>query len=163
MKNFSTWMLVMFMIMFWLLRIMVAFTYELGIDFGGIEPFNQTMEIILLFVVLVCMLFIIKRKIIGALIYLLAYGMYFGSNLLTGITTLATASSDVNLSSMGLYLNTLISLIGIIIPVAILFDLLLDKNRKANPKDKKTDWFYKNEQFDRKMDERADKNNYRTM
>ena len=29
------------------------------------------------------------------------------------------------------------------------FDLLLDKNRKANPKNKKTDWFFKNEKFDR--------------
>lgn len=163
MKNFSTWMLVMFMIMFWVFRIIVAVTYELGADFGGIEPFNQTMEIILLFVVLVCMLFIIKRKIIGALIYLLAYGIYFGSDLITGITTLVTATSDVNISNMGLYLNTFISLIGIIIPVAILLDLLLDKNRKANPKDKKTDWFFNNEQFDRKMDDRADKNNYRTL
>lgn len=163
MKNFSTWLLVMFMVMFWVFRIIVAVTYELGADFGGIEPFNQTMEIILLFVVLVCMLLIIKRKIIGALIYLLAYGIYFGSDLVTGITTLVTATSDVNASSMGLYLNTFISLIGIIIPVAILLDLLLDKNRKANPKDKKTDWFFNNEQFDRKMDDRADKNNYRTM
>lgn len=163
MKNFSTWLLVMFMIMFWVFRIIVAVTYELGADFGGIEPFNQTMEIILLFVVLVCMLFIVKRKIIGALIYLLAYGIYFGSDLITGITTLVTATSDVNISNMGLYLNTFISLIGIIIPLAILLDLLLDKNRKANPKDKKTDWFFNNEQFDRKMDDRADKNNYRTM
>ena len=163
MKNFSTWLLVMFMIMFWVFRIIVAVTYELGADFGGIEPFNQTVEIILLFVVLVCMLLIIKRKIVGALIYLLSYGIYFGSDLITGITTLVTATSDVNVSSMGLYLNTFISLIGIIIPVAILLDLLMDKNRKANPKDKKTDWFFNNEQFDRKMDDRADKNNYRTM
>ena len=44
-----------------------------------------------------------------------------------------------------------------------IFDLLLDKNRKAHPKDKKTDWFYKNEQYDRKLDDRADKNNYRTL
>lgn len=28
---------------------------------------------------------------------------------------------------------------------------------------KKTDWFYKNEEFDRKLDDRADKNNYRTL
>ena len=55
------------------------------------------------------------------------------------------------------------SIIGIILPLAVLIDLLLDKNRKLNPKDKKTDWFYKNEEFDRKLDERADKNNYRTM
>ena len=163
MKNFSTWMLVMFMAMFWVLRIIIAFTYEMGGSFGGIEPFNQTMEIILLFVVLACMLLVVKRKMIGALIYLLAYGMYFGTSLITGITTLITASSDITISNAGMYLNTFISLIGIAIPVAVLFDLLLDKNRKANPKDKKTDWFYKNEQFDRKMDERADKNNYRTL
>ncbi len=163
MKNFSTWMLVMFMAMFWILRIVVAFTYELGIDFGGIQPFNQTMEIILLFVVLLCMILIVKRKMIGALIYLLAYGMYFGTNLLTGMTNILSASSDINIADVGLYLNTFISLIGIVIPIAILFDLLLDKNRKAHPKDKKTDWFYQDEKFDRQMDERADKNNYRTL
>ncbi len=163
MKNFSTWMLVMFMAMFWILRIIVAFTYELGIDFGGIVPTNQTMEIILLFVVLVCMILITKRKMIGAFIYLLAYGMYFGTDLMVGITTLITDTSNITSSNMGIYLNAFISLIGIAIPVAVLFDLLLDKNRKANPKDNKTDWFYKNEQFDRKMDERADKNNYRMM
>lgn len=163
MKSLASYLLVMFMAMFWVFRIIVAFTYELGMDFGGIEPFNQTMEIILLFIVLVCILFIIKRKIIGALIYLLAYGMYFGSNLITGIITLTTINSDMTLSSMGLYLNTFISLIGIAIPIAVLFDLLLDKNRKANPKSNKTDWFYNNEQFDRNLDDRADKNNYRTL
>lgn len=163
MKNFSTWMLVMFMVMFWILRIIVAFTYELGIDFGGIVPTNETMEIILLFVVLVCMLLIIKRKIIGAFVYLLAYGMYFGTNLVVSINTLTISTTNMTTSNMGFYLNAFISLIGIVIPVAVLFDLLLDKNRKANPKDNKTDWFYKNEQFDRKMDERADKNNYRMM
>lgn len=163
MKNFSTWMLVMFMAMFWLLRIVVAVTYELGIEFGGIEPLNQTMEIILLFVVFVCMLLIIKRKIIGALIYLLAYGMYFGSTLVTGIIALTNTTAEITMTSIGIYLNTFISLLGVGIPIAVLFDLLLDKNRKANPKDKKTDWFYNNEKFDRKMDERADKNNYRTL
>jgi len=163
MKNFSTWMLVMFMVMFWILRIIIAFTYEMGGDFGGIQPFNQTMEILLLFVVLLCMILVVKRKMIGALLYLLAYGMYFGTSVVTGITTLVTADTEIEVANIGMYLNTFISLIGIAIPVAVLFDLLLDKNRKANPKDKKTDWFYKNEQFDREMDERADKNNYRTM
>ena len=163
MKNFSTWMLVMFMAMFWLLRIVVAVTHEMGGDFGGMQPINQTMEIILLFVVLVCMLLIIKRKMVGALIYLLAYGLYFGADLMTGITTMLGTTPEITTSSMGSYLNLFVSLIGIVIPIAVLFDLLLDKNRKANPKDKKTDWFYKNEQFDRKMDDRADKNNYRTL
>lgn len=163
MKNFSTWMIIMFMVMFWILRIIIAFTYEMGGSFGGLEPINQTMEIILLFVVLVCMLLIIKRKMIGALIYLLAYGMYFGTSLITGITALTTSTVEITALNMGNYLNTFASLIGVAIPIAVLFDLLLDKNRKANPKDKKTDWFYKNEKFDREMDERADKNNYRTL
>ena len=61
------------------------------------------------------------------------------------------------------YMSLLVALVGIAIPVAALFDVLLDKNRKLNPKDKKTDWFYKNKDFDRKLDERADKNNYRTL
>ncbi len=100
---------------------------------------------------------------IGALIYLLAYGMYFGESVVTGITTLVSAEADISLDSAGLYFSMLISFIGIIIPVAVLLDLLLDKNRKANPKDKKTDWFFKNEKFDRKLDDRADKNNYRTL
>ena len=43
--------------------------------------------------------------------------------------------------------NMFVSSIGIIIPIAVLFDLLVDKNRKAHPKDKKTDWFYKNEEL----------------
>ncbi len=163
MKNFSTWMLVIFMAMFWFLRMIIAVTYEMKIDFGGLEPFNQTMEIILLFVVLACMILIVKRKLVGALIYLLAYGMYFGSDVIKGLTTVFTSSGEISMGGMGMYLNTFVSVIGIIIPIAILLDLLMDKSRKANPHDKKTDWFYGNEKFDRQMDERADKNNYRTL
>ena len=161
MKNLSTWLLVMFMIMFWVFRIVVAFAFEINMDLGGIVPINQTMEIILLFVVLLCLILIVKRKIIGALIYLLAYGLYFGADVVNNVSALLSAVEtgvDINL-----YANLLMSLIGLILPIATLLDLLADKARKANPKDKKTDWFYNNEQFDRKLDERADKNNYRTL
>lgn len=161
MKNFSTIILVMFMAMFWGFRLIVAFMHEIGQDLGGIVPFNQQMEIILLFVVLLCMILIVKRKLIGSLIYLLAYGMYFGTDLISAITNLMNQTGGM--IDINLYMNTFISLIGIALPIAVLFDLLLDKNRKAHPKDKKTDWFYKNEAYDRKLDDRADKNNYRTM
>ena len=163
MKNFSTWMLLMFVIMFWILRIAVAISAETGDSFAGIEPFNQTLEIILLFVVLACVILIVKRKMIGALIYLLAYGMYFGGSLMTNITTLIGSSSNISMANSGMYLGAFVSLVGVILPIAVLLDLLFDKGRKANPKDKKTDWFYNNEQYDRKMDDRADKNNYRTL
>ena len=65
--------------------------------------------------------------------------------------------------TIGTSLSMIVSLIGVVLPLAVLIDLLLDKQRKANPKDNKTDWFYKNKDFDRKLDDRADKNNYRTM
>ncbi len=161
MKNFSTIILVMFVAMFWFFRMVVAFMYEIGQDLGGIVPYNQQMEIILLFVVLLCMILIVKRKMIGALIYLVAYGIYFGTGLVSSFG--AMANPGEGLIDVTIYLNGFISLVGIVLPIAVLLDLLLDKNRKAHPKDKKTDWFYKNEQFDRKLDERADKNNYRTM
>lgn len=157
MKNFSTWMLVMFMVMFWVFRVIVAVMPEFGTTLAGIAPLNQNLEIILSFVVLVCIVLIVRRKLIGALIYLLAYGMYFGVDVINNIQTV------LNGASMETALNVFISIIGIILPIAVLADLLLDKGRKANPKDKKTDWFYNNEQFDRKLDERSDKNNYRTL
>lgn len=159
MKNLSTWLLISFMGAFWIFRIVIALLYQLAIEFP-IIPFNLNMEIILLFVTLICILLIIKRNILGALIYLLSYGMYFGVNLAGDISIML--SSNENLS-INIYTSAFISLIGISIPIAVLFDLLLDRNRKNNPKDKKTDWFYKNEKFDRKMDDRADKNNYRTL
>ena len=62
MKNFSTWMLVMFMILFWILRIIVAVSAELNWDLGALKPLNQQVEIILLFVVLVCVILVVKRK-----------------------------------------------------------------------------------------------------
>ena len=64
---------------------------------------------------------------------------------------------------LSMYMTVFFEFIGLIIPLAALFDVLLDRNRKEHPVDKKTDWFYKNKDFDRKLDDRADKNNYRTL
>ena len=93
MKNFSTWMLVMFMVMFWVFRVIVAVMPEFGTTLGGIAPLNQNLEIILSFVVLVCIVLIVRRKLIGALIYLLAYGMYFGVDVINNIQTVLNGAS----------------------------------------------------------------------
>ena len=159
MKNFSTWLLACFMVMFWVFRIIVALMAQLNQEFF-VTPFDETMEIILLFIVLLCLVLVVKRKMAGALIYLFAYGMYFGSDVATKLSVLFEDASQLGLND---YTALIISLIGIILPIAVLLDLLADKNRKAHPKDKKTDWFYKNEAYDRKLDDRADKNNYRTL
>ena len=159
MKNFSTWMILMFVIMFWAFRAFVAFFGAYGGGFAGVEPLNDTIEVILLFVVLVCVLLIVKRNIIGAFVYLGAYGLYFGADCISTISRMINGESI----SMGNALGAFMAVLGIILPVAVLLDMLADKARKANPKDKKTDWFYKNEKFDRELDERADHNNYRTL
>ena len=158
MKKFSTWLLVMFMIMYWVFRIIVAVTDELGIEFYGLKTLDMRIEVVLLFIVLVCIILVIKRNTIGALVYFLSYGLYFGVDAYNSIMAIAKGG---NVADTGL--NAFASIIGIVLSVAVLIDLLLDKNRKANPVDKKTDWYYKNEEYDRKMDDRADKNNYRTL
>ena len=53
MKNLSSWLIVMFILMFWLFRVIVAITGSMGLEFVT-KPINNNVEIILLFVVLAC-------------------------------------------------------------------------------------------------------------
>ena len=158
MKNLSSWLIVIFILMFWAFRLVIAITNQMGADFF-IKPIDPAAEIILLFVVLAIVPFIFKRKLIGGIAYLGVYGWYFGRGLFENIAKIINHES----LSTDIYTGMFFSLIGIVIPIIAVFDILLDKNRKINPVDKKTDWFYKNEEYDRKLDERADKNNYRTL
>lgn len=154
--SFSSMLLFIFMIMFWIFRVVVAFTTSMGIDIG-FTVINMSIEIILLFAVFICALFIAKNKIIGAIAYLALHGFYFGVDLYNSLMPIMNGQT----MALGDYTNVMVSFIAIIIPVVILFNMLFERNRKAHPVDKKTDWFYKNEQFDRKLDERADQNEYR--
>ena len=154
MKNLTTYLFVMFMAMFWVFRIIVAFCYNMGIDFITI-PYDFNFEIILLFLTFAAMILIIRRNMLGAIIYAIGYWLYFG----TTIYYLIPAIIDT--PSMQNYMDLIFAAIGIIIPFLILSDMLLDRNRKEHPKDKKTDWFYKNKDYDRKFDERADRNEYK--
>lgn len=157
MKNFSSWLIAMFAFMFWGFRLIGTVMYSLGNEFI-FEPTNLTMEVVLLFITFICICFIIKRRLLASIIYLLAHFLYYGPSFYTNFMAVINNTLDVSL-----YVGTFLEFIGLILPLAAVFDVLLDKNRKAHPTDKKTDWFYKNEQYDRKLDERADKNNYRTL
>ena len=158
MKNLSSWLIVMFIIMFWLFRIVVAVTGSMEIEFFE-KPIDIKAEIILLFVVILCVPFIFKRKLVGALIYLGAYGWYFGRGLIQNIMQIIKGET----LGMDTYMSMFIALIAITLPIVAIFDILVDINRMKNPVNKQTDWFYKNEEYARKLDERADKNNYRTL
>ena len=58
MKNLSTYLVIIFMIMFWIFRIMFAVTNTLGIDIGFTIP-NYNMEVVLLFITLLSIILIL--------------------------------------------------------------------------------------------------------
>ena len=158
MKSFSSWLLVMFMGMFWLFRVAVAFQAQYEQNFGGFIAFDNTIEIVLLFVAILCMILVLRRSLIGGILYLGTYGYYFGGYILKNAIPVLMEGESMDMSVMQ---NSFVAMIAIIIAFCVLFDLLVNKIRKRDPKDKKTDWFFQNEQYDRKYDERADKNQYR--
>ena len=157
MKNLSSWLITIFAFAFWGYRLIETTLYSMGTELVA-PPMNMAMEITVLFVSFICICFIAKRKMLPTLIYLVAHGLYYGTYIYQNLGNLIN-----NTATLDLYFRLLVALIGIIIPMAAFFDVLLDKNRKANPMDKKTDWFYKNKDYDRKLDDRADKNQYRTL
>lgn len=151
-----SYLITMFAGLFWIFRVVLAVTTSLNIDIGFAVP-DVTAEIIMLFVALLCLVLIVRRQIIGAIMYAVSYGWYFGKDIFSAVSQI---QSGIQLSAMQA-LNVFVAFIGVIIALATLVDIAINKNRKGSTKDKKTDWFYKNEQFDREFDERADRNNYK--
>lgn len=157
MTSLLSYLLTMFAVLYWMFRVAVSLAYTLSWDFG-FQPINPQMEIIILFATLPCLLLVIKRNLIGATLYLGMYGAYFGTelyNIIMGIVN----NGQAELMN---YANALVIFIGVMIPLITFFDILFNKNRSAGKRDKKTDWFYGNEKFDREFDERADRNQYRS-
>ncbi len=156
MRSLASYLLLIFMVMFWVFRLVVAFTTSMGIDIG-FTPIDMNIEIILLFVTILSALLVAKRKLLGAIIYLISYGAYFGVDLYSTVMNIVNGE----IITLTQYTRAMVSFIGMIIPISVFLNMLIDKNRSAHPVDKKTDWFYKNEQFDRNIDSRADQNQYR--
>ena len=76
MKKFSTYLLVMFMIVFWILRIIITLSSQMGGDFLGVVPMNEAIEILILFATLICLVLVAKRKLVGAILYLVIHALY---------------------------------------------------------------------------------------
>ena len=111
--------------------------------------------------VLVCILLVAKRHLIGSLLYLGLYGVYFGEHFITNILPIAQGQAQ---STLDLSMNLIFDMIAVILAIFVLVDNLVDKSRKANPIDKKTDWYFKNEKYDEELkarDQREDKNEYK--
>lgn len=156
MRSFTNWMIAMFMIMYWIFRVVVAYMASNYTNFV-VQPINITIEIILLFITLICIVLVFKRNIVGGIIYFITYFGYFGIDLFRSIMPVFVGET----AEVSNYMTAFTSFIAIILAFIVLLDLSVDKGRK--PKDKKTDWFYANKDYDRELDERADKNNYKTL
>ena len=121
-----------------------------------IKPLNPTIEIILLFVTLICLVLIVKRKLIGALIYFVSYVLYFGTDIYNQITAITSGQTEITE-----YATLFVSIIGVFIAILTVLDIAINKDRKSAARNKRTDWFYGNEEYERKLDDRADKNQYK--
>lgn len=155
MKSLINWLVVMFMGMFWILRIVVAYMDATGKDFM-VKPINSTTEIVLLFVTFVCILLVIKRKWIGTIIYSVTYLLYFGADL---VNILKPVIFDFQPFNSNNTMQVASSFFAIIIVIMLIMDTIVSVSKA--PTTKKVDWFYENKNLDRKMDDRSDKNNYR--
>lgn len=151
-----SYLITIFAGLFWLFRVVITLTTSLNINLGFVIP-DLTAEIVMLFVTLVCLALIVRRKLIGAVMYVVSYGWYFGKDIFNAVLQIQQGEQLTAMQG----LNVFIAFVAVILATATLVDVGVNQNRKGSTKDKKTDWFYKNEQFDREYDERADRNNYK--
>lgn len=155
MTTLFSYLLTFLGVIFWFFRVITTVLYELDIEFFSV-PLNETLEIIVLFATLPCLLLVFKRNIVGAAAYLGIYGAYFGTALYNQLTGINQEGITVVSAS-----DSLILFVGILISLFTFLDILLNKHRGNFGADSKTRWFYNNEKYDRQFDERADKNQYK--
>lgn len=138
---------------FWIFRLIVALMCSMEVAFP-IVPMNMTFEIVLLFITFICIILIAKRKMTGALIYLIAQCAYFGVDAYKSIQAI-TIGQTAN------YATLFISIIAVVIPLLAIMDIGLNTGKKGSSKNRNTDWFYGTTEYDRELDEKADKNQYK--
>ena len=156
-KTMAHYLIIMFIVMLLIFRFIVLFTTVLGLDFP-IKSVNESIEIGVIFITLLCIILFTKTKLIGGILYLITSFIYYGLEF-----TKLLPSIINGVMSQDSAIQAVVLIIELAIPIFALFILIYDKKQEINPVDKKTDFFYKGNQYDRKYDERADKNNYRTM
>ena len=157
MRTMANYLIIMFSVMLFIFRLIVVFTATMGIEFM-VQPINVNYEIALLFVMIISIILMSKNKLSGAVILVIASLAYYAPSLISQITYMSS-----NVINMELAMQTIISIICVVIPIFAFFIIAFAKEQEKRPVDKKTDFFYKTDRYDRQYDERADKNNYRTM
>lgn len=157
MTNLFSYLITIWGIIFWFFRIAVAYCDTADINFIC-QPMNAQIEIILLFITVPLFVLIFKRSIVGATFYLGSYVAYFGTSIYNTVNNFMETTDGIGMVDG---LNMFAAILGIVIPLLTFLDILFNKNRLSVSKDRDSDWYYKNEKYDRELDERADKNQYK--
>ena len=157
MRTMSNYLIIMLSIMLFIFRLIVVFTTTMGIEFA-VTSLNVNLEIGLLFVMLICIILISRNKLSGAVILTVSSIAYYGADILQKFNYVSQNNVSIDVA-----MELIISVVCVIIPIFAFFIIAFAKEQEKRPVDKKTDFFYKTDRYDRKYDERADKNNYRTM
>lgn len=155
MKSFANYLITFFLILFFVFRLVVVYLTTANIDFLIISN-NIDNEIIFLFIMFFSIVLIIKNKVLGSIVLFVSTIWCYGGTVYTFFANNLVTSQDIVLQFLSAFVGIFLSFMSLVI-------LILQKKQEINPVNKKTDFFYKNENYDRKIDERADKNNYRTM
>ena len=154
MKSPFSYLIVIFGIMYWIFRIMVCLMYSMGKEFIC-QPSYYNIEMVIIFLTVPSIVFVIRRNTTIASLYFLMYGSYFGL-----IVYKSLVGADIAQLNIAETTSIFATALGIIIPFLIFIDILLEKSR-FHPKDRKTDWYFNDEKYDRNFDERADRNQYK--
>lgn len=149
------YMITTFAGVFWIFRLIVALMFTTGNSFP-IVPINMTFEVVLLFITFICIILVAKRRMLGAVVYLIAQCAYFGVDAYKALQIITEGQPQT-----ANYMTLFISFIAVIIPVIAIMDIGLSSGKKGSGKNRKTDWFYGTTEYERDFDDRADKNQYK--
>lgn len=154
MRSMMNWIIALFMGAFLIFRTVVSLVAARGEEFF-VKPLDPTVELILLFVALACIVMVFKRLKLGGILYLVAYWGYFGADIISHLEPIM----DGEPLGPGVPMQLFCSALGCILALIVMIDLLTDHVKR--PDDTKTSWFYNNSDLDRKHDEREDTHNYK--
>lgn len=156
MKSLFSYLITFCAVLYWIFRVVVSLMYAMGKDFICV-PLDSNLEILILFLTIPSIIFIIRRNLVASTLYFAMYAAYFGTILFNSLSGVISAEESMSFNDTT---SILFTAMGVLIPFLVFLDIFIQRNR-FNPTDRNTDWFYNNEQFDRKMDDRADTNQYK--
>jgi len=142
----------MFAGMFWLFRVAVALLAHLQMDFM-VQPLDLNVEIALLFVTFIALVLVIRRNMIGGLIYLISYALYFGIDLFNSLSGGMQGPQEQGAA--------FVSGVAMLLALGVFIDLSFSKDEQGGGSNKKTNWFYGTSEYTRDKDDRDDTNQYK--